>query len=213
MLGAGGHASVLMDILLEDSIRLNGLVSPSSNLLSPCFNGIKQYNYDEDVLSFSHENTVLINGIGSLPGSTLRKILYEKFTALHYRFKTVVSPLASVSRFAELGPGVQVMHGAIVQAGAKIGANTIINTGAIIEHDCDIGAHNHVAPGVTLSGSVKTGECVHIGTGAIVIQSITIGDYSIIGAGSIITKEMTANKKAYGCRTLVVDMELNKYEL
>ncbi len=52
-----------------------------------------------------------------------------------YQFETVIAPSAIVSEYAELGYGVLVMDGAI------------INTGTIVEHDCNIGAHNHIAQG------------------------------------------------------------------
>ena len=200
VLGAGGHASVLADILKQNELLISGLFSPDSESKSKVLSDIKLFKNEDDIFEFSIDTISLVNGIGSLPGKDLRSKVYDKFTEKGYFFQQVISKKAIVSDFAILGKGVQVMPGAIIQAGATIGDNSIINSGAIIEHDCFIGAHNHIAPGVTLSGEVVTGDYVHIGTGANVIQSITIGDKAIIGAGANITKNISAGQTAFGAR-------------
>lgn len=193
IIGAGGHASVLVDILRQQTREILGIVSPQVESNSKVFNGIEHFKNDDDVLKFDNRTVKLVNGIGSLPGNNLRAELYSKFKALGYEFETVVASNAIVSDYAKLEEGVQIFTSSIIQTNANIGANTIINTGSIIEHDCIIGEHNHIAPGVTLSGQVSTSEYVHIGTGASVIQSVSIGKYSIIGAGAIVTKDIAGN--------------------
>lgn len=193
ILGAGGHASVLVDILKQQNIAISGIFSPELDEKRQVFSGIPIYA-DEDLLqTYSRKSTLLINGIGSIPGNELRARLLQKFLKLGFSFSQVIASTATVSPYAQLGKGVQVLQGAIIQAGAVIGDHTIVNSGAIVEHDCIIGSNNHIAPGVTLSGQVKTEEYVHIGTGASVIQSITIGKNSIIGAGSTIAKNVGEN--------------------
>ena len=199
-LGAGGHASVLIDILLQQKREILGLVSPEIESNSKVFNGIRHYKSDDDVLKFDKKSIELVNGIGSLPGDRLRSSIYNKFLELGYEFAIVIAPSAKISGYAEIGGGVQVFAGAIIQTGAVIGANTIINTGSIIEHNCIIGQNNHIAPGVTLSGQVTTEENIHIGTGASVIQSIGIGKNSIVGAGVVITKNVEENTICFPVR-------------
>lgn len=189
ILGSGGHAAVLIDILIQQQREVLAIVSPEFPH-SKVFNGISHFSSDDDVLNFDKDSIKLINGIGSLPGSKLRKDIYERFTRLGYKFEAVLSPGARVSSYAEIGAGVQVMAGAIVQTGATVGDNSIINTGATVDHDCKIGMNNHIAPGVTLSGQVHTKEFVHIGTGASIIQGINIARNVVVGAGAIITKNV-----------------------
>lgn len=197
IIGAGGHASVLVDILRQQKREILGVVSPQIESKSKVFDGIEHFNNDDDIFTFDNQSIKLVNGIGSLPGNRLRTFIYDKFKALGYEFETVIAHSAIVSDYVELAEGVQIFAGAIVQTNASIGANTIINTGSIIDHDCIIGRHNHIAPGVTLSGHVSTSEYVHIGTGASVIQSISIGGSSIIGAGAIATKNIADNMIYY----------------
>lgn len=205
VLGAGGHAGVLIDILKSHSVSITATFSPSTDRTRDVFSDIENLDNDDVLLAQNCGDFDLVNGIGSLPGCFLRQAIYKKFAQRGFEFQQVVSKYAIISPYAVLGSGVQVMAGAIVQAGAVIGDNSIINTGAIVEHDCIIGQHNHIAPGATLSGSVHTGDCVHIGTGATVIQNISIGPNSIIAAGAIITKSIEKEKIVFGARANIQD--------
>jgi len=204
ILGAGGHAAVLMDILRQKKAEVLALVGPKIDSNRKVLQNIPHYLQDDDVFTFSPDDIRLVNGIGSLPGSTLRTKLFSQFTAVGYQFETVIADTAIVSAYAELGQGVQVMAGAIIQAGAVIGANSIINSGVIIEHDCIIGAHNHIAPGVTISGDVITEDYVHIGTGASVIQGIKLANHVVVSAGVAVTKNVPAAHTVFNGRICMI---------
>lgn len=197
LLGAGGHASVVMDILRQLNCTVVGVVAKDQPKALGVFAGITWYSSDEDVLSFGKDEVLLVNAIGSLPGQEVRFKVHQKFKQLGYRFMTVVSPKAIVSDYSLLSEGVQVMPGCIVNVNASIGEGTIINSGAIIEHDCVIGKHNHIAPGAVLSGAVVTDDYVHIATGARVIQGIHIGERALVGAGATVNKDLESNKTLY----------------
>ncbi len=197
VLGAGGHAAVVVDILRQLHVPILGLIAKEQPKEQAVFAGLPWYASDDAVLTFNQDAVLLVNAIGSLPGQNIRFRVHQQFKALGYHFMTLVSPSAVVSSYAVLAEGVQVMPGCIVNANAHIGEGTIINTGAIIEHDCFIGEHNHIAPGAVLSGSVTTGNYVHIATGAKVIQGITIGERTLVGAGATVTKNLASNKTLY----------------
>lgn len=204
LLGAGGHAAVLTDILRQLNCELLGLVSLEPPKSQDVFKGLRWYSSDDDVLSYKKDEIFLVNAIGSLPGNFLRRELHKKFNGLGYQFMTIVSPHAIVSKHAKIDEGAQVFPGCIINANAVIGEGSIVNTGAIIEHDCVIGRHNHIAPGVVLSGSVVTEDSVHIATGASVIQGIQIGENTIIGAGATVTKDVDCNRKLYASKPRLV---------
>lgn len=204
VLGAGGHAAVLVDMLRQLNHTIVGLVARDKPADKPVFSGIPYYASDEDVFSFDKEQVLLANGIGSLPGRNVRSKVHQQFKQAGYQFVTVVSPYAIVSDYSRLAEGVQVMPGAIINANSVIGESTIVNSGAIVEHDCKIGRHNHIAPGVALSGDVVSGDYVHIGTGASVIQGVTIGDNVMVGAGATVTRNLDSNKKLYVAKPFLV---------
>ena len=208
VLGAGGHARVLIDVLMAQGREILGVVAPQVSD-APEFTGLEQFKADDDVLNFTPEAIELVNAVGSLPqASALRERLFTRFSNLGYVFATVIAPSAVVSRFAHLEQGVQILPGAIVN-GCTIGANTIINSGAIIEHDVQVGAQCHVAPGAVVCGDVRLAERVHVGAGATIIQGLHIGAEAIIGAGSVVTRPVPATAIHYPAKGLTKKKDAN----
>ncbi|MGR5464702.1 acetyltransferase [Photobacterium damselae subsp. damselae] len=197
MIGGGGHASVLAEILLNQGRDIIAVISPEDISQRAVFEGITLLEKDEDILKFDKDKILLVNGIGMMPRSNLKRHINEYFLTLGYQFETVVADNALISSSAVIEPGVQILPSAVINTGAKIGSHTIINTGSLVEHDCEIGAYNHLAPRSLLCGQVKTGNNVFIGANATVINNISIGDNSVIGAGCTIRKKIDANVIAY----------------
>lgn len=193
LLGAGGHAKVVLEALASRGVHVSGVADPGLAAQGQfSWRGIDVLGGDDAVFALDPANVRLVNGIGSVPGgkSDLRKELFVRYSEAGYRFLTVIHAFSAVSASASLEDGVQVMAGAIVQADATVGPNTLINTNASIDHDCLVGAHCHIAPGVTVCGGVRVGESVHIGTGASVVQGISLGARSLVGAGVTVRKDV-----------------------
>ena len=195
ILGNGGHASVLTEILLLQGRKVLGFTAPEEQRNSY---GLGYLGTDEMIRTFNPEKVDLVLGLGTVNISYVRQSIFEDLKNQGYTFATCIHPTAIISATARLAEGVQVMAGAIVQPHVRIGENTIINTGSIIEHDCVIGSHIHIAPGTTISGSVIIGNGSHIGTGSSIIQGIEIGGNSLIGAGAVVISNIGTNKKAIG---------------
>lgn len=195
IIGNGGHASVLIEILLLQKRDILSYTAPreEANLY-----GVKYLGTDKIIGEYSPEKVELVLGLGTVSVSTVRRNIFEEMKKLGYTFVTCIHPKSIISPTAVVAEGAQIMAGAIIQSHAQIGENTIINTGAIIEHDCLIGAHVHIAPGTTLSGGVIIGNESHIGTGSSIIQGIEIGKNTLIGAGSVVISNIGTSKKAFG---------------
>lgn len=190
ILGAGGHAKVLIEALLQSDILIAGIVDPDPKLVDAEILGVPVLGGDDVVDEFPPSEIQLVNGLGSVGLPVNRQQLFERFKDMGYKFATVVHPSAVLASDVVLGEGVQVMAGAVVQPGCCIGTNSIINTRASVDHDCIIGDHVHIAPGVTMSGSIKIGSDSHIGTGATLIQGISIGSGCLLAAGAVVTKDI-----------------------
>lgn len=207
IIGGGGHASALAEILVKQNKLLLGVVTPCITAGHTIFNPLQHFLHDDDVLTFPVNRVLLVNGIGAMPRQTLREKIHTRFTDLGYTFATVIADSALISDFATLAQGVQVMNNAVINIGSDIGENTIINTSASVDHDCVIGAHCHLAPGTTLSGQVNIENNVHIATGANITNNVTIGAESIIGVGANITKSVCAKSIAYGVRSTIKGLD------
>ena len=193
ILGAGGHAKVIVEVLRQSNRRLLGLIAPDLEKGSSQF-GLKVLGNDSDLDTYSVNDVELANGVGAIPGSNRRRVLASKVRSNGFIFSSVIHPTAIIADDVELDEGVQIMAGAIIQSGAKISRDAILNTGVIIDHDCLIGRSCHIAPGVILSGSVCVGENTHIGTGTSVIQNINVGSNVIIAAGSVLYHDVQTGK-------------------
>lgn len=198
ILGAGGHAKVLIDALLASSAVILGIVDPNSALAGTKIIGVPVLGGDNLVNEFPPTEVLLVNGLGSVGLPIIRQQLYDRFKGLGYNFATVVHPSAVIASEVVLGEGVQIMAGVVIQPGCHIGINSIINTRVAVDHDCIIGEHAHIAPGVTMSGGVTVGACSHIGTAATVIQGISIGKGCLIAAGAVVTKDIADGAKVRG---------------
>lgn len=198
VIGAGGHARVLIDALQAGGMRIDGLADASPGMHGRRVLEVPVLGDDSILERFAPDATVLVNGIGSTSSMAARRSVYERFSALGYRFLAVRHPSAVVSRHAVIGEGAQLMAGTVVQPGARIGDDTILNTRASVDHDCDIGAHCHIAPGATLSGSVTVGDATHIGVGACVTQGVRIGAGCLVAAGAAVTADVEGGLRVGG---------------
>ena len=197
ILGAGDHAKVLLDILLEQDVTVIGLTDKSISK-GTCIYGVPVIGDDSEILKYKTDEIELVNGIGSVGNTSIRQKVFSSLKEKGYFFRSVIHEASIVSKRAKLGEGVQLLAGAIVNIEAEIDDNTIINTKASIDHGCVIGKHCHIAPGCSFSGCVRIGDCTHIGTGTSIIQGINIGKNVLIGAGSVVINDVSDNEKAFG---------------
>lgn len=190
ILGAGGHAKVLIDALRLLSVEILGLTDADPGKRSQLLLDVPVIGSDEEIMKSPGGTIFLVNGVGSVCVNPRRRQLFEHFKSKGYRFACVVHPTAIIAIDVILSEGVQIMAGAVVQTGCHIGINAVINTGCIVDHDCHIGDHAHISPGATLSGGVRVGENAHVGTGATVIQGIQIGRNSLVAAGAVVIRDV-----------------------
>lgn len=198
VLGAGGHAKVLIEALIQRGAEIVGILDINPALIGTTVLGVPIIGGDSRLNDFSPEEIVLVNGIGSVGRPIRRKEIFLAFREAGYNFAVVVHPSAIIASDVVIEAGAQIMAGAVIQTGTIIGSNSIINTRVSVDHDCLVGRDVHIAPGVTLSGGVKVGDSVHIGTGATVIQGISIGDDSFIAAGAVVTADILPGAKVRG---------------
>ena len=196
ILGAGGHAKVLIDAIVSSgAFKIQGLLDNQKDI------GASVSGYEiigsDDFLQ-RNKNMDLALGIGSARATVKRKDLYEKYSAAGFHFPAVAHKNAYVSAGVILRDGVQVFAGAIINPGSEIRENVIVNTGVIVEHDCIVGAHTHLACGAVLAGGVAVGECCHIGMGAKILQGIRIGNHVTVGAGAVVISDIADGKIVAG---------------
>jgi sugar O-acyltransferase (sialic acid O-acetyltransferase NeuD family) len=198
MIGAGGHAKVLIDALRLSGVPILGICQRDAAAADSEVLGVAVICQDADLQQYPPANVTLVNGLGGVRDTAARREVFERLKRLGYVFSRVIHPAAVISADAVLAEGVQVMAGAVIQAGVRVADNTIINTKASVDHDCRIGSHVHLAPGVTVCGDVTLGDAVHVGSGATIIQGITVGSRCLIGAGTLVRRDVPAGATVIG---------------
>jgi sugar O-acyltransferase (sialic acid O-acetyltransferase NeuD family) len=193
-LGAGGHARVVLDAILEGGEHeVVGLIDLSESTIGNFVEGVEILG-SEAHLDELYQRGIrhVFNGIGGVSDNTLHADVYRRITRRGFEFITVVHPRATISKKVSIESGTVLLAGAIVNSGTIIGANVIVNTNATIEHDCIIGHHVHVAPGAILTGNVRVGDYAHIGAGAVIRQGVIVGNRAVVGAGAVVVKDVPA---------------------
>lgn len=198
IVGAGGHARVLIDALRALRRDVVGLVDVDPASHSKAVLDIPVLGGDEVVLQYPRSAVELVNGVGSTGSTLRRRRLFESFKDHGFDFAIVAHPNAQIAWKVELCEGAQVFAGAVVQVGSIVGRNAIINSNATVDHNCHVGAHVHVAPGATLCGDVRVGDGAHVGAAACVLQGVELGAECVVGAGAVVLKDVPPGHRVAG---------------
>jgi UDP-perosamine 4-acetyltransferase len=200
ILGAGGHAQVVAEILaLRGEYRVVGFLDAQRELWGSAL-GDSQVLGGDDLLPqlFAEGVRHAFVGVGSVGDTRIRRELYERVEAAGFSMARAIHPGAVVLPSATIGAGAAIMAAAVVNTGARLGRNVIVNTGAIIEHHCVVGDHAHVATSAALAGNVHIGEGAHVGIGAVIRQGARVGAGAIVGAGAVVIRDVPDRVTVFG---------------
>lgn len=191
VLGAGGHAKVVISTLLaaghaidgvlDNDIKLHGKVILDFPILGPF-----------DILEQEPDAAAVI----AIGNNSVRRDIARRFPSIHWQ--KLIHPKAYVHDSSSLGPGTVVFAGAVIQPDVTLGAHVIINTSASVDHDCVIGSYTHVAPGCRMAGGVKLDEGVLLGVGSSVAPLISVAQWTTVGAGGVVVHDLPSYSVAVG---------------
>jgi sugar O-acyltransferase (sialic acid O-acetyltransferase NeuD family) len=187
LIGAGGHAKVVLDALLESGTNLSG-VTARADAAAPDLLGLP---VQTPSVAPSLDGLSFHVAIGA---AAVRERLTAEALAAGGAPLTVIHPSAGVSRFADIAEGAFVAAAAVLAPKAVIGRGVIVNHGAVVDHDCVVGDFTHIAPNASLGGGVTVGARCLVGAGAVVLPGLAIGDDVTIGAGAVVTRDVAAHQ-------------------
>lgn len=179
IIGAGGHAKVIVDIINLISNKIQGVWVENNiddNFLTYPLGDLTNFKLIE-----SKEYIIAI-GNNYVRKRIAKELLKSTLVAIH--------PSSVLANSATVGIGTVCMANTTINADSVIGEHVIINTNASVDHDCKIANFVHISPQVGIAGNVEIGEGTHVGIGACVIQDIKIGKWVTIGAGAVIINDV-----------------------
>lgn len=204
IVGAGGHGKVVQDILQRDpDVKLKGFVDDDKTSHGKTIDGVPVLGSISSLpdLVAGHKIEAAVIAIGD---NRVRGELFRKMKGLGLKLKSAIHPDALIARDVEIGEGVVIAAGAVINVGTTVGDNVIVNTGAVIDHNNVIGDHSHISPGVSLSGGVRVGKYAHVGLGVTVVEHLHIGENATVGAGAVVLADVPANTTAVGVPAKII---------
>ncbi len=184
LIGGGGHCRSVIDVVeLEDRYKIAGIV------VNDMPKGSKILNYevignDNDLEMLYRKYKYALIAVGHIKSNHIRVKLFQKLKEIGFALPVIISPLAYVSKYADIGEGTVIMHQALVNVNAKVGKNCIINTKALIEHDVTIEDYCHISTAAVVNGGVLVKKNSFYGSNAVTKEGVEIEGF--IKAGSLI---------------------------
>jgi UDP-N-acetylbacillosamine N-acetyltransferase len=190
IVGAGGHARVVLDVIRHtDNYSARGFV----DMINPdrrdtMFDGLPVLGGEEMLEQlFSEGVEYAIIAIGD---NRARQAAADRWALAGYTLATLVHPSAVIANGVSIGAGTVVFAGAVINPAVYIGNNVIVNTGATIDHDCVIQDNAHIAPGAHLAGNITVGERTLIGVGAAIRPNVKIANDVTVGVGAAVVNDI-----------------------
>ena len=205
VLGASGHAKVVIDILERQSQwRIAGLVD-TYKATGTMLMGYRVLG-SEDRLPELMAQYGVGGGIVAIGDNRMRRQVALRVAAIasQFRFINAVHPYARIAREVEMGEGIAIMAGVTVNAGTRIGNFCYVNTNASVDHDNVLEPFSCLQPNSATGGNVRLGSLSVLAMGAIAVPGISIGEDTVVGAGSTVLDDMPDGVVAYGtpCRII-----------
>ena len=191
LIGGGGHCRSVIDVIeTENRFDIAGIIDVKDKVGTKVL-GYPVIGSDEDLPELAKKYSNFLITLGQGKTNDFRIKTYALLKELEVKLPIICSPLAHISAHACVAEGTVVMHGSIVNAGAKVGANCIINTQALIEHDAEVGDHCHISTKAAVNGFVKIGTNVFAGSSSVFADRVNVGDNIVIGAGTVVPKNIS----------------------
>ena len=199
IIGNGGHAKIVIDILEErgdynilgiitknkgDEIGIGGYpILGNDSLLKELFNkGVK----------------FAVLGVGGYTDNSLRKRIYNNLKKIGFQIISAIHPTASLSKTVLMGEANVIFAGVVINPYVRLENNIIVGTGSTIDHDSIIKDHSLISAGVTVGARTKIEEEVILALGSKVMAGVTICKGALIGAGALVTGEISKPGTYFG---------------
>ena len=204
VVGASGHARVVLDILRLQGMQVVGLLDTYKPVGSALLEHVVIGSCQDlpGLLRDGRVNGIIVaigdNWIRARMASEIRHL------APDIPFVTAIHPSAQIASDVVIGAGTAVMAGAVINPGSVVGEFCIVNTRASLDHESVMESYASLGPGVTTGGCVRIGAFSVIGISATILQELKIGRHSIVGASATVFHDVPDEVVVYGTPARVI---------
>jgi sugar O-acyltransferase (sialic acid O-acetyltransferase NeuD family) len=199
LFGGGNQVHYTIDIIeKENKYQIAGIIDSVHQIGTDRY-GYKVLGRQENIINIVEEHKIKA-GLITIGDNWSRFKVYLSIIEQipSFEFINAIHPSVVIGKGVELGFGVVMMAGVIVNPLSKIGNFTFFATGCQVEHDCIIEDYASVSAGSVMGGYVTIGKFSAITLGVTILDRIKIGENSVIGSGSLVLKDIPDNILAYG---------------
>jgi sugar O-acyltransferase (sialic acid O-acetyltransferase NeuD family) len=199
LFGGGNQVHYTIDIIeKENKYEIVGIIDSVHPIGSERY-GYKVLGRQDDLINIVNQYKIEA-GLITIGDNYSRSIVYDSIIKQmpSFEFINAIHPSVIIGKNVEIGFGVVIMAGVIINPLSKIGNFTFFATGCQIEHDCVIEDYASVSAGSVMGGYVSIGMFSAITLGVVILDRLKIGKNSVIGSGSLVLKNIPDNVLAYG---------------
>lgn len=135
----------------------------------------------------------------------VREKLSRLYLANGYRFASLISPRANISRYVKMGTGTVIQSGCNVSTGVVLGDFVKLNTNANIMHESQVQDFSTIAPNAVILGRCRIESKAYVGANATILPTRTIGTGAIVGAGAVVTRNVENDSVVVGNPACVME--------
>jgi sugar O-acyltransferase (sialic acid O-acetyltransferase NeuD family) len=204
IIGAGGQAKIIADaLLLSDDAEPVGFLDDHQRGVG--FMGLPILGAVDELPDLVDAHGIDA-GIVSIGDNYRRGQIVDAIEAAisGFPWANAIHPMTAIGAGCEVGHGVHMMAGAVVNPASTVGDHVHIDTRASLDHDSSIGRCASLGPTSATGGGCTIGAYVAVSIGAVVLHGRSVGDHSVIGAGATVTADIPAGVVAFGTPARVV---------
>lgn len=203
IIGDGGHAQVVIDIINEmilsgEKLIIKGVTSVSRPR-GEKFMEHEILGNDDELINYKNDKDILIAiGVGGFRDNRLREKIYNTIKEIGFDFLNVIHPSAILSKTTILGKGIVIFPNVVINTNVRIGNNSIIATSASIDHNTIIEDNVLVSAGVTVGADSIIQKGSLLALGSKVVSSVRIGKNVLVAAGAVVVNDVDDNQIVFG---------------
>jgi sugar O-acyltransferase (sialic acid O-acetyltransferase NeuD family) len=204
VIGAGGFGREVLDVVdavnaqtPEPAWRVLGVVDDGpteENLARLKHRGVEFLGSTDEPLEWLNPVHYVV-GIGS---PRVRRMLADRYDAVHLRAATLVHPAATQGFDVEIGEGTVICAGVRLTTNIRLGRHVHLNLNATVGHDSTLGDFVSVNPLASVSGDCVVEDDVLIGVGAVVLNQLTVGLGAVIGGCACVVRDVSPDATVKG---------------
>ena len=172
---------------LQPTFRILGIIDDDPSKAGTEVAGITVLGGEDALGNLDLSNTEFLIAFNS-PSNYLKRKDWVENAPSELLYATVIHPSARISPTANIGHGVYIGSGVVLDAKSKVGDHTIVLFNSVISRFVELGKFGFVSASVNVTGHRKIGESVYLGVKSTIDGNIA--DSVLVSAASIVKRNI-----------------------